>query len=123
MTADEIDPWALAYIEFQVDSTKHPNAAHPCWWAVELFMDEPGAERSWVAILAILAKQPPDAAIAMLAAGPLEDLIEYAGPQYIDRIEVEARRNPAFRTLLGGVWKSSTAEVWARIETARGDVW
>ena len=123
MTADEIERWALAYIEFQVDTKRRLNAGHPCWWAVERFMDEPEAERSWIAILAILAKRPPDDVIAILAAGPLEDLIECAGPQYIDRIEVEARRNPAFRRLLGGVWKSSTAEVWARVEAARGDVW
>ncbi len=52
----------------------------------------------------------------MLAAGPLEDLIEYHGPDFIGRIEDEARRSAIFRELLGEVWESSTPEVWGRIE-------
>jgi len=122
MTSEELDRWASAYISFQLDGLR-PSAAHPLWWAVELFMSEPGAERCWAAILTILAKEPPDPVIEMLAAGPLEDLIEYAGARYIDRIETEARRNPAFRSLLGGVWKSSSPEIWGRVEAARGEAW
>ncbi|MBV6836809.1 hypothetical protein KWH01_05840 [Xanthomonas campestris pv. merremiae] len=86
-------------------------------------MDVPGSEESWATILAILAKNPPDSVIGVLAAGPLEDLIQDSGLHYIDRIELEARRNPAFRQLLGGVWRSGTPEVWARVEAARGATW
>jgi hypothetical protein len=80
-------------------------------------------EIAWVLILKLIEEPLPDNAFGALAAGPLEDLIEYHGPEVIDRIELEARRNPNFRRLLGGVWQSSTPEVWARVEKARGAAW
>ena len=118
----DIEAWASAYIAFQQDGSRSTDS-HPLWWAAERFMDAPGAEDSWAAILAILAKSPPYSVLGMLAAGPLEDLIHEAGPQYIERIELEARRNPAFRHLLGGVWESSTPDIWSRVESARGSTW
>lgn len=86
-------------------------------------MEDPGAEECWDAILAILAQSPTASVIGVLAAGPLEDLIRQAGKQYIDRIELAARRDPTFRHLLGGVWKSGTPSVWARIASVRGATW
>jgi hypothetical protein len=59
--------------------------------------------------------------LGVLAAGALEDLIQFHGPNFIGHIEAESRRNPAFRRLLGGVWRSSTPEVWARVQRARGE--
>jgi hypothetical protein len=38
----------------------------------------------------------------MLAAGPFEYLIARGGDQFIERIENEARRNPAFKHFLAG---------------------
>lgn len=61
--------------------------------------------------------------IGILAAGPLEDLIHAWGPAFIDRIEVQAHRDLAFRHLLGGVWRSSSEEIWKRIEVARVRAW
>ncbi|MFB8915427.1 DUF6869 domain-containing protein [Xanthomonas phaseoli pv. phaseoli] len=118
----DIEAWASAYIACQQDGSR-VNENHPLWWAVERFMDAPGSEESWAAILAILAKNPPSSVIGVLAAGPLEDLIQDSGLRYIERIELEARRNPGFRHLLGGVWKSGTPEVWMRVEAARGATW
>lgn len=121
-STEEIEDWAAAYIGFQRDANR-ATEGHPQWWAVERFMEDGHWEDNWVAILAILTREGSDALFGILAAGPLEDLIHGAGPQFIDRIENEARRNPAFRGLLGGVWQSSTPEVWARVERARGEVW
>ncbi|MGT2431445.1 DUF6869 domain-containing protein [Cupriavidus basilensis] len=56
--------------------------------------------------------------LGALAAGELEDLIEYHGPAFIGRIERQAGRDPRFRRLLCGVWRSSTPQVWARILAA-----
>jgi hypothetical protein len=81
------------------------------------------AEEVWAAILEVLAREPSSTVIQNLAAGPLEDLLEYWGPVFIDRVEVEARRNPSFRHLLGGVWQCSTPEVWQRIQKVRGAAW
>ena len=60
---------------------------------------------------------------ARLAAGPLEDLIHYHGPEIIAEMEVRSRCNPEFRHLLGGVWESGTPEIWTRIQNVQGKVW
>lgn len=125
MTELVIDKLANAYVNYyksKKHSTKNPN-----WWAVEKFMhvgtEELSAADCLSAILNILSKNPSDKVIAILAAGPLEDLIHECGEQVIDDIEKLARQNPKFRHLLGGVWESSTPEIWSRIEACRGEVW
>jgi hypothetical protein len=79
-------------------------------------------EDTWQVILAVLSLGPSDEVIGILAAGPLEDLIQEHGPGFVERIETEARRNPVFRQLLGGVWRSSSPDIWARVEKARNGV-
>ena len=81
----------------------------------DMILDHP--ERSWPVILEILARDQGVAIIEVLSAGPLEDLLAKHGPAFIDRVEAEARRNPVFAKLLGGVWKSQmTDEIWARVQ-------
>jgi hypothetical protein len=76
------------------------------------------------AIVALSRQALTEEQIAVLAAGPLEDLLAYHGTAFIDRVEKEARVYPAFRHLLGGVWRSSIAEpVWHRVEAIRGPTW
>jgi hypothetical protein len=118
MTDADLDAWSVAYIEGVQDPVRF-NETHPNWWAVERFMNsETNGDDIWRAILNILARSPPDEVLAVLAAGPLEDLIHYRGDAFIDRIERHARQDPAFRKLLGGVWQSGSEEVWARVERA-----
>jgi hypothetical protein len=92
------------------------------FWAWEEFErlgnEEP--ETAWSAILAVLDYTADKYTLGNLAAGPLEDLIDAHGEQFIERIELFARQNPTFKELLGGVWQSSTPEVWARIVRAKG---
>jgi len=114
--AGDLKIWVDAYIEGQ-QRQNPPNQNDPLWWAVNRFW-EADPEDCWLAILATLSREPPAKVLGVLAAGPLEDLIECHGPRFIERIETESRRNPAFRDLLSGVWKSSTPEVWARVEDA-----
>jgi len=127
MNRDEIDAWAAAYIEAQ--SVPHLKGDHPLWWAVEQFMfitldTTVSPQDCRVAILEILSRNPPKEVIEVLAAGPLEDLIAHHGSDFIERIEIEARRNPAFRQLLGGVWQNRTPpEIWARVQKVQGKVW
>jgi len=125
MTADEFEEWIAAYIERQ-DVEKEPDHEDDSlFWAVDKFMDlnDEDPELCWKAILEILRRKPNDKVLGMLAAGPLEDLIEYHGPEYIEQIEAEAKINPDFRNLLGGVWESSTPEIWARVSAVRGEPW
>lgn len=125
MDSQAIKDWATAYIALQQDSGRSLDG-HPLFWAAERFMfpgDTASAEDCWAAILEILSHDPPESVLGVLAAGPLEDLIDASGPEYIERIELQARRDPAFRYLLGGVWASSTPSIWARVEAARGGAW
>ncbi|HET6430956.1 DUF6869 domain-containing protein [Dyella sp.] len=125
MDSQAIEDWANAYIALQQDGSR-PLDGHHLFWAAERFMfpvHTADAEDCWATILAILARAPPKDVLGLLAAGPLEDLIHHAGPGFIDRIELQARKDPAFRHLLGGVWASSTPDIWARIEAARGATW
>lgn len=78
-------------------------------------------EAVWQAVLRIMERELTDEQISLLAAGPVEDLLAYYGARFIDRIEAEARRSPAFAHVLGGVWQRDIPqEIWQRVETARG---
>lgn len=98
----------------------------PNFWAFEalnnLCSEQP--EICWKVILAILARTSLDRVLANLAAGPLEDLLAQHGPEYIEIIETQARRDSDFRKLLGGVWQNSmTEEIWSRVCTVSGTRW
>jgi hypothetical protein len=118
----------MAYIAAQsAPDLLRTDVEHPLWWAVERAMfatGETDGEDLWRFILCVLEKEPPDNVLGVLAAGPLEELIAYAGHEYIERIEAEARINPRFRQLLGGVWQHGTPEdIWSRVEAASGAAW
>ena len=119
----DLETWANSYIDAELDPNLLRDEDHPLFWAVERFMipESPEtAEECWACILRVLEKRPPEKVLGALAAGPLEDLSHHHGPQFIDRIEFEAQHDPDFRRLLGGVWESSTEEVWARVDKAVG---
>jgi hypothetical protein len=72
---------------------------------------------AWDFIVGVLAQDSSDCELQNLSAGPLEDLLAKHGPNVIDRVEDEARRNPLFAKLLGGVWQNDmSADVWARVQ-------
>lgn len=97
------------------------------WWAISQVMDwslEGEAELLWKFILLAYQRAISDKVIAVLAAGPLEDLLARHGPLYIDRVEQLAKDDEQFNMLLGGVWRNSmTNEVWRRVQAARKKVW
>ena len=81
-------------------------------------------EVAWLAILQILERDLTEEQTAVLAAGPLEDLLAQHGSQFIERIEHEAQRSPRFNHLLGGVWRHEMPlEIWERVQKARREVW
>lgn len=123
---EQLDEWVETYLsahESQATTETQLEAAglasEP---AYSLFLDgNQHAEAIWCFILKVVARRPPDWTLGTLAAGPLEDLIAVCGLDFIERIEIEARRDPIFRKTLHGVWQSTTSEaLWARVERIRG---
>jgi len=87
-------------------------------------LPENDPDEAWEFINAVLARHPSDKVIAVLAAGPLEDLLVYHGDAFIERVEERAREDDAFNNLLGGVWRNSMKlRIWRRVEKARKNVW
>ena len=77
-------------------------------------------DRLWELVQYVATREadPGTKVLASIAAGPLEDLLSNAGPDYIDRVEQLARKNPRASHMLTGVWKSNIEPaVWDRIVT------
>jgi hypothetical protein len=81
------------------------SGGDPDAWAAEcvseLIMESP--QMAFDFILRALAVFEAVEDVALLAAGPLEDLLDYHGERIIDRIEAEAAASARFRLLLSGV--------------------
>jgi hypothetical protein len=106
--------WA-AYWHVKDDMEKHE--AHE--WATDAAWDlmRKSPEDAWRLILAVLRIDDSDTVQEVLSAGPLEDLLAEHGELAITWVEEEARRNPAFASLLGGVWQNAMSnEIWARVQ-------
>jgi hypothetical protein len=81
-------------------------------WIVQDF-----PEHAWQAILAVVADSRTEPFLGNLAAGPMEDLLSYHGDAFIDRVEVQAKKDPKFSYMLGGVWQfQMTEKIWNRVQ-------
>lgn len=132
-TTDEIKKLAAAWIKYHeiiLDSAKntrefrkaiemgtHPlsNARDKVAEYIRTFL-----EVGWQLILEMLMLTQSEEIIANIAAGPLEDLIDYHADLVIDRIEKQSRIDDKFRQCLTGVWPSSRvpADILRRIQAA-----
>jgi hypothetical protein len=75
-------------------------------------------------ILNRIPADPNNQYFKVLAAGPLEDLLEAHGELLVDQIEILARRSPAFRLLLNGVWPGTIKpKVLDRLSKYRVSPW
>jgi len=61
-------------------------------------------ESGWSVTLDLIVAASDDRILAKVAAGPLEDLLTRDPERFVDRVELEARRDPKFRRCLTGVW-------------------
>ena len=116
-----VNSW-LAYYRILEDSgniTGQTDIANPHLWAIDR-LDDIGRlqpELCWQLILEILDRTVSDLQRVSLAAGPLEDLLNRYGNDFIDRVEAVAGQNEKFRELLPGIWRNTiNAEVWDRIQ-------
>ncbi|BFM14748.1 hypothetical protein R50073_09310 [Maricurvus nonylphenolicus] len=88
-------------------------------WANDRVMDltYEAPEDLWEIILVVLSKSPSNEVMEILAAGPLEDYLSKLGGVVIEKVEQQAKLDPAFANLLGGVWKNDmSTEVWERVQ-------
>ncbi len=102
------------------------------WVLYDLVEDDPAL--AWDAIKAVLSGYTEDdlfseerseaqRVVGNMAAGPLEDLLDKHGPDFIDTVETEARRDRRMEWALSIVWQSSMPnEIWTRIQRAAGGV-
>lgn len=122
MEMAELNTWVDAYIEVH-ESGNGANEHHSCYWAIEKFadmeMDHP--DLNWAAMLQIVSQTTSDSVMQALAAGPLEELVELHGEQYIEKIEKVAQSNLEFRLLLRGLIETTNKDIWNRILRARSD--
>ena len=93
--------------------------AHEC--VAELVLESPQLALDFILRALPVFETKED--LAVLAAGPLEDLLDQHCASVIDRIEAEAERNERFRLLLSGVWgrNNVSTEAWQRLRRAVGE--
>lgn len=95
-----------------VDGGNHCNV-------MDAHRDDPERGLSYVALA--MATYDDREFLGVMAAGPLEDLLQDPTPELLDRIVAEARKTPRFRWMLSGVWLHAIAErVRGSIENAVG---
>ena len=122
MEMEELNDWVNAYIEVH-ETGNSSNEHHSCYWSIEKFadmeMDHP--DLNWAAMLQIVSLTTADSVIQHLAEGPLEELVELHGAEYIDKIEKTAQTNLNFRLLLRELLETTDKNIWSRILRARSD--
>jgi hypothetical protein len=117
------DRW-LGYMRAALaDDTAAPQDV-PDFWTASLMLDlariEPGLCLDVVLAALPLCRQSEE--VALIAAGPLEDVIAAHGAALIGRIEAEAAGSARLRLALSGVWPEGSAgtPLWGRVQAARG---
>lgn len=114
-TEPSISDLASTYVAYL--QSKNEALQWSSFEVLDLCMDGPW-DRLWQLVQAIvlLPGEPEPVVLATIAAGPLEDLLAKAGPDYISAVENLAQSSPTAARMLTGVWKSSIEpDVWNRV--------
>ncbi|WP_133502039.1 DUF6869 domain-containing protein [Cognatilysobacter terrigena] len=98
----DLEQLAARWAAMQSGDRQHDEAEVAIICAVDDLIEH--SEDLWRFILLALPMCAAEPAKGMLAAGPLEDLLQEHGAQFIDRVEQLAQAEPAFAALLAGVW-------------------
>ncbi len=117
MTEAELEPIAEGWIRYQLAA--EGSAEQTANWdfvstAFDIRAGDP--ELLWRLILAIHSSDQSDDVQCVLSAGPLEELLSYHGPAFIEAVEHKANVDPAFARLLGGMYRHRMSDdVWRRV--------
>jgi hypothetical protein len=125
-TAQDMSDLADSWIRYQrstinetADGDRHPDF-DAVMVASGLARKEPGLCLQF--LTAMLNRTNDEEVLAVLAAGPLEDMLVYHGAEVIDAVEKLAHEDNRFRQLLFGVWRNTIdASTWRRLEELRRD--
>jgi len=99
-----VDEW----IAYCLGRSKATDPRLSAWEKVDdLLRRDP--EAGWTLTLELIVAAPDDKVLASVAAGPLEDLLKRDPDRFIERVELQARRDPKFRRCLTGVWGLPTS--------------
>lgn len=101
-------PLVADWIRYHAENRKSDDPLFAACEEVDEFVSSQ-PETGWELILELIAAAPDDFILANVAAGPLEDLLTKWPDQFVDRAEVQARRDLKFRRCLTGVWGLSAA--------------
>ena len=116
--SDQLKKVATAWVEMWLLEINDPMRSKYDW--VDDFEYEAVYENPNLAIdliLEILKLGLSEKSKEVLAAGPLEQVLANHGDAIIERVELLARRDPQFSSLLGGVWQNNMSdEVWMRVK-------
>ncbi len=108
-----------AWIAYMYASRNNEDVSDTEWangGMIDITFENP--ELCWELVHLILETDSSNCIMEVLSAGPLEYLLSKHGMQFIDRVEAEAKQNPLFASLLGGVWRSEmTEEIWDRVQS------
>ena len=99
-----------------VDATNERHRAFDC--VGEMVAAAPGAAVGFLVVACAQCESLPE--LCVVAAGPLEDLLEAHGPVVIPHLEKVAKIDPRFRLMLSGTWGKDRCDpqVWARLVAA-----
>jgi hypothetical protein len=118
---DERQKLARTWIALQT-TPRHAPEYNSLFWSFErtynLVREDP--VEAWNLILAILALDQSPQIRRSLSAGPIEGLLCYHGEFIIPHIERQAKADPSFARLLGGVGQNTMPDnIWNRLQ----DIW
>ena len=106
----------IAYAKYPVPPHDAPDEVQAEAWDLGWLVEE-DPERAWEAIKFVVTRfaetdlirsgvesDRTDAqrVVGLLAAGPLEDFLSFHGADYIERVEIEARKDRRLAWALGG---------------------
>jgi hypothetical protein len=121
VTNDERNRLAKAWIALQT-TPQHVPEYNSLFWSFEqtydLVREDP--VEAWKLILTIWSLDQSLPTRQSLSAGPIEELLCFHGEYIIPHIERQAKADPSFARLLGGVWQNTMPDsIWNRLQ----DVW
>lgn len=120
----DVEALADSWIRYQQAALRQPSGVddEADFTAVKVVSELSRRDpRSAIALIrSVLAKVSDEEMLAVLAAGPLEDVLAKHGPEVIDEVERLALQDHRFRELLFGVWRNTVdTATWERLERLR----